>query len=168
MKELPVARMALIFCLLYLFSFHGVFAAWLGYGFFHAKNPNGVQGILFLIFGGASLFFGVHLLRAFTDPLPAWLDYWLTPAHRAPMTDRQKRTLFILNAFWYVAMMAVLVFIIMGDRLGLSLERIALPLGIGLLAILLLFFLLDIIHAIYVFQKDRKTPDPPNLNAKSR
>jgi len=157
MKELPVARMALIFCQLLLFSVFAIFTVSLAYDFFHTKNSNGALSILFLLFSGVSLFFCVHLINAFRDPLPTWLDYWLTPAHRAPVTARQKRSMFIIFGFLYVTMMAVLVFIIIGPRFGLSLDRIALPLGFGLLAILLLFFLLDVFRAVYMLRKGLKT-----------
>jgi hypothetical protein len=157
MKELPLVRMSLIFSRLWLFSLFGIFAVSLGYDFFHAKNRSEAGGILFLIVGGVTLFFCVRLINAFMDPLPASLDYWLTPALRAPVTDRQKRTLFIMYAFLYVAMMTIVVLIIIGPRFGLSLERIALPLGFGLLAMLLLNYLLSLFGATYMFCKDRKT-----------
>jgi hypothetical protein len=161
MKESPtMARMGLIFCLLYFFSICGVIALSLGYDFFHSKNPNGAEGIVFLMFGGATLFFGVKLINAFTDPLPAWLDYWMTPAHRAPVTERQKTTMFLIYAFLYVAMMTELIFIFMGPRLGLSLERIALPLLFGFLAVLVLTSLLQMFAAFYTFWKDRQTSQP--------
>jgi len=163
-----VARMLFVFFLLNFSSFFAVFAVILGYDFFHAKNPNGALTIFFLIFGAVTFFFGYQLLKAFTDPLPAWLDYWLTPAHYAPVTDSQKRRLIKTGAFGYVLMMAALIVPIMGVRSGLSLERIALPLGFGLFALLLLFFLFDVSRAIYLFRKDRRvsndadSPSPRN------
>jgi len=63
--------------------------------------------------------------------------------------------------------MSGIIFFYMGLKHGFTLERIALPLGMGLLVLLLLLFLLDVVRAIYMFQKDRKAPTPPNLNAKS-
>jgi hypothetical protein len=157
MKELPLPRISLIFSRLYLFSFFGIFAVSLGYDFFHAKNPSEVDGILFVIVGGVTLFFCVQLINAFTDPLPASLGYWLTPALRAPVTDRQKRILFILLGFAYVVIMTPLTVMLVGPRLEFRPERIAMLLVFGLLAGLLLLFLLDVFLAIYMFWKDRKT-----------
>ena len=161
------ARMVLIHFWLYHFSLLGTLAVLFGYEFFHATNPNGLLGIFFLIFGGATLFLGFQVLKAFTDPLPTWLDYWLTPAHRAPVTDNQKRALFKVYALTCLLPMSGIIFFYMGLKHGFTLERIALPLGMGLLVLLLLLFLLDVVRAIYMFQKDRKAPTPPNLNAKS-
>jgi membrane associated rhomboid family serine protease len=111
-------RMGLIFSHLYFLSFCGLLTVTLGYDFFHTKNPNGAQGVVFLILGGATLFFVLQLIGAFTDPLP--------PAHRAPLTDRQKRTLFIVYAFLYVAMMTPPILILVGTSLEFSAERMAL------------------------------------------
>jgi predicted membrane channel-forming protein YqfA (hemolysin III family) len=141
--------MGLIFSHLYFLSFCGLLTVTLGYDFFHTKNPNGAQGVLFLILGGATLFFVLQLISAFTDPLP--------PAHRAPLTDRQKRTLFIVYAFLYVAMMTPPILILVGTRLEFSAERVALIFGFGLLVVLLLSFSLHVFRAIYMFWKDRKT-----------
>ena len=99
---------------------------------------------------------GFQLLKAFTDPLPAWLDYWITPAHRAPITDRQKRTVIMAFAFPYMVMMTGGIIGIIGSKQGLTLENIALPLGIGLLALILLFFLFDVLRAIFMFWNGRK------------
>ena len=57
--------------------------------------------------------------------------------------------------------------IIVGPRLEFFRERIALLLGFGLLAVLLLFFLLDVCRALHLFRKDQKTSNPADLNAKS-
>lgn len=142
-------RMALIFSNLYFLSVCGVLAVTIGYDFFHTKDPNGAEGVVFLILVGATLFFILQLISAFTDPLP--------PAHRAPLTNRQTRILFIVYAFLYVGMMTPLILILVGARLQFSAERLALMFGFGLLAVLLLFFLLDVSRAIYLFRKDRKT-----------
>jgi hypothetical protein len=161
------ARMVFIHFWLYHFSLVGALAVLFGHEFFHGKNPNGVQGISFLIFGGASLFLGIQLINAFTDPLPTWLNYWLTPAHHAPLTDKQKRALFKMYAFTCVLPMSGIIFFYIGLKHGFNLEGIAFPLGIGLLVFLLFMFLLDVFRAIYLFRKDRKTPNPADLNAKS-
>ena len=162
------ARMVLIHFWLYHFSLLGTLAVLFGYEFFHATIPNGLLGIFFLIFGGAALFFGFQALQAFTDPLPTWLEYWLTPGHYAPMTDRHKRALSKVYTFTCVLPMSGIIFFYMGLKHGFTLERIALPLGMGLLVLLIVLFLLDVFRAIYLFQKERKTQNPPNLNAKSR
>lgn len=148
--------MGLVFHQLYGFSFCGFLALTLGYDFFHAENPNGAEGVLFLIFGGAALFCVLQLISAFTDPIPSWYSYWLTPALRAPRTDRQRSRVFIVYAITYLAMMTVFVSGFIGFSLGLSLERIALPLGFSLLTGLLLSYLLALFRALYIFWKDRK------------
>src|SRR5689334_12443291 len=85
-------RMVFVHFWLYHFTLFGTLAGIFGYEF-HANPSSGGLGIVFLVLGGVSLFFGFQVLKAFTDPLPAWLDYWLTPAHREPATDRQMRGL---------------------------------------------------------------------------
>jgi hypothetical protein len=145
--------MGVIFTLLLYFSICGFFAVTEGYDFFHAKNPSGIQGFFFLIFGGGTLFFGLHLINAFTDPPPAWYTYFLPTSFREPETDRPKRLLFIAYASIYVMTMTFLISL----RLGFSLERIALPLAIGLLAVLLLTSLLRPFAAFYMIWKNRKT-----------
>lgn len=151
-----VARIGLVFHQLYCFSFCGFLAVTLGYDLFHAANPNGAEGVLFLIFGGAALFFVLQLISAITDPIPSWYSYWLTPALRAPRTDRQRRRLFKLYAITYLAMMTVFVSGFIGFDLGLSLERISLPLGFSLLTGLLFSYLLALFRALYMFWKDKK------------
>ena len=61
-------RMVLVFNHFYLLSLCGVLAVWIGYDFFHTKNPNGGQGVVFLILVGATFFFLLQLIGAFTDP----------------------------------------------------------------------------------------------------
>jgi len=153
-------KLGLIFALLIPFSVFGLYALVSGYDYFHTKTPNGNQTSLFLINGGAALFFGFQLLKVFTDPLPAWYTS-LFPMPVREKTDEEKRRHIRqhVTAFGivYAVMMTFFTGIIVGQRLGFSPERIALLLGFGLLAFLLLFFLLDVFRAIYMFRKDRKS-----------
>ena len=145
-----MARMGWIFTVLIAFSICGFFAVILGYDLFHATNPSGLLGISFLVLGIGTLFLGLHLFNAFTDPLPAWYTYFQPTSFREPETDRPKRQLFIVYASTYLAMMAGLIAIFIGR---LSLEDIALPLGIGLLTFLLLTSLLGMFTAFRMIGK---------------
>jgi hypothetical protein len=145
--------MGAIFTLLWYFSICGFFAVTLGYDFFHAENPSGIQGIFFHIFAGGTLFLGIHLIRAFTDPPPAWYTYFLPTSFRESEIDRPKKLIFIGYASIYVMTMAFLISL----RLGVSLERMALPLAFGLLTVLLLTSLLRMFAAFTMIWKNRKT-----------
>jgi hypothetical protein len=153
-------KLGLIFALLIPFYPCGLMALVSGYDFFHTTNPTGNQASLFLIYGGASLFLGFQLLKAFTDPLPAWYTN-LSPTPVREKTDEEKRQHFRRHvtafAIVYVVYMTFFTGIIVGPRLEFSRERIALLTGFGLLAVLLLFFLLDVFRAIYMFRKGGKT-----------
>lgn len=145
-----MARIGWIFAVLYAFSFCGFFAVTLGYDFFHATNPSGLRGIFFLLFGGGTLFLGLHLIAAFTDGPPAWYTSTLSPMLRQPETDRPKRLLVIVYTSIYVVFMTGLI-----GRF--SLERIALPLAIGLLTFLVLTSLLRMFIAFrLIWKKDGK------------
>ena len=148
-----MARMGWIWTVLIAFSICGFFAVILGYDLFHVKNPSGLLGIFFLVFGGGTIFLGLHLLNAFTDPLPAWYTCFLPPFPQ-PETKCLKKLVFIVYASTYLAMMAVLI----GSFIGrFPLEHIALPLGIGLLTFLLLTLLLTMFTAFrMIWEKDGK------------
>lgn len=65
-----MARMGFIFALSLYFSICALFVVKLGYRLFHVENPTGFLAVFFLIFSGGALFLFMHLLSAFTGPLP--------------------------------------------------------------------------------------------------
>ncbi len=152
-------RLQLKFILFLLFSHCAFFAVINCYDFFHAKTPSGLQAFSFLILLAASLFFGFHLLKAYTDPLPAWYTYFSMPLPDldAEKANRAKRGLIRINGFIYVLAMILVTGFWMGPRLGYSPERMVLPIAFGVLAFFILMSLLQMFAAFLRFWKDRKT-----------
>jgi hypothetical protein len=152
-------QMQLKFTLFWFFSIFAMFAVVFGYDFFHASNPSGGEGVGFLTWAAATLFLGFHLLKAYTDPLPTWYTYFSMPSPEmnAQQEKKAKRGVSIINAFLYLWSMTLLIGLLIGPRLGLSLERIALPLLFVFLVILVCLSLSHMAVAFLMFMKGRKT-----------
>ena len=155
-------RIPLKFILFLPFSILGLFAVINGYDFFHANNPSGSQAFSFLIPAAASLFLGFHLIKAYTDPLPAWYTYFSMPHPQlnADQVNKAKRVVTRIYGFIYVVAMSGFIIFFVGPRLGYSPERMVLPLLFGVLGVFVLMSLLQIFAAFYRYWKDPKPLNP--------
>ena len=134
-----MVRIGWIFSWLYLFSACAYLAATLGDPLFNDQHPTDATAILFLLFGFGALFLALQLVKAFTEDPPAW--YVALLPSQSPDTTKRRTFLIAFYASMYVAMMAMLI----GK---FPPERIAIPIGIGLLAFLLLTSLLQMLAVI--------------------
>ena len=146
-------RLQLKFILFLCFSPCPFLALINGYDFFQAQNPSGAQAFFFLIPLVGSLFLGFQLLKAYTDPLPAWYTYFSMPLPEldAGKVNKAKRGLILINGFIYVvAVMGFIIFFI-APKLGYSPERMVLPIAFSVLAVFVLMSLLRMFTSFYTY-----------------
>lgn len=139
-----MVRIGWIFSWLYLFSACAYLAATLGDPLFNDQHPTDATAILFLLFGFGALFLALQLVKAFTEDPPAW--YVALLPSQSPDTTKRRTFLIAFYTSMYVAMMAMLI----GK---FPPEQIAIPMGIGLLAFLLLTSLLQVLAVICSIRK---------------
>lgn len=151
-----MVRIGWIFTWLYPFSICGYLAVTLGYDFFQAEHPDGIEGLLFLFLAGSTFFLAFHLINAFTDGLPAWCVSFPVVPYTA--TNQQKRRLLIIHVMIHASIYVTLMTILIGD---FSLERISIPIAIGLLTFLLLTSLVSMLAPLcMIWKKDESTSNP--------
>jgi hypothetical protein len=78
------------------------------------------------------------------------------PEMNAEQEKKAKRRMTGINAFLYLYSMTLLIGLLIGPRLGLSLERIALPLLFVFLVILVCLSLSHMVVAFLMFMKGRQ------------
>jgi hypothetical protein len=155
MPRSPI-RIAWIFAALYPFSLFAVLAATFAYH--NAHSPNGVLGVFFLLFAALTLYFGLRLIAAFTDPIPSWYTSLCPNLANLPESDSNRRGIFKICAFFYVLMITVFIWVLSfsyGEKPILLLERIAWPLGFGLLILMLLTSMVPIIVTLFTLWRKR-------------